>query len=245
MRIVLELSYDGTHFFGWQTQPDKRTVQQTLEEAISSITGEPCMLIGSGRTDSGVHAERQVAHFDVKNSSVPPEKYAYALNPILPPDVKIIKSFLAPEGFHARYSAKRKTYVYRFYKSRFELPLLERYCHRAEEFCDEQKMRLAAKKIEGTHDFKCFLAANSLVKDTVRTVYSCEVIVNGSLIDIKVCGNGFLYNMVRTIAGTLYFVGLGKMTADDVAKAIDEKDRTAVGKTMAAKGLTLLSVEYE
>ncbi len=245
MRIILELSYDGTHFFGWQTQPDKRTVQQTLENAIVSVTGEPCVLIGSGRTDRGVHAERQVAHFDVKNSSVPPEKYAYALNPILPPDVKIIKSRLAPEGFHARYSAKRKTYVYRFYKSKFELPMHERYRHRAEEFCDVQKMRFAAQKIVGTHDFKCFLAANSLVKDTVRTVYSCEVVSDGMFIDVKVCGNGFLYNMVRTIAGTLYFAGLGKMTADDVASAIENKDRTAVGKTMAAKGLTLLNVEYE
>lgn len=244
MRVILEIQYDGTHFFGWQTQPDKRTVQQTIEQAVASLTGEPCVLIGSGRTDSGVHAERQVAHFDVQTPSIPPEKYSYALNPVLPEDVKVIKSYAAAEGFHARYSAKKKTYVYRFYKCRFEMPLYERYRHRAEEFCSVEKMRQAAKKIEGTHDFKCFLAANSDVKDTVRTVYSCEVIEDGIFIDVKVCGNGFLYNMVRTIAGTLYFAGLGKLTAEDVSSAIENKNREAVGKTMAAKGLTLLSVEY-
>lgn len=245
MRVVLEIQYDGTHFFGWQTQPDKRSVQQTVEDALNSITGEKCVLIGSGRTDSGVHAERQIAHFDVENASVPPEKYVFALNPVLPPDVKIIKSYLAPEGFHARYSAKRKTYVYKFYKSKTVLPLYERYCHQAEEFLNVEKMKDAAKEIVGTHDFKCFLASNSDVKDTVRTVYSCDVVENGKIIEIKVCGNGFLYNMVRTIAGTLYFAGLGRMTAADVKKAIDEKNRFGVGKTMAAKGLTLLNVEYK
>ena len=244
MRVVLEIQYDGTHFFGWQNQPDKRTVQQTIEEAVSSVTGENCVLIGSGRTDSGVHAERQIAHFDVQSEIIPPEKYTFALNRILPPDVKIIKSYPAPEGFHARYSAKRKTYVYRFYKSRVILPLYERYCCRAEDRLNAEKMLAAAKEIEGTHDFKCFLAANSDVTDTVRTVYSCNVTEKGAIVEITVCGNGFLYNMVRTIAGTLYFVGLGKMTAADVKKAINEKDRLGVGKTMAAKGLTLLNVEY-
>lgn len=245
MRIVLEIQYDGTHFFGWQTQPEKRTVQQTIENALESITGAKCVLIGSGRTDCGVHAQKQVAHFDTEYLSIPPEKYPFALNRVLPPDVKITKSYLAKEGFHARYSAKKKTYVYRFYKSRVILPLYERYCCLMDDRADVKKMRLAAKEIEGTHDFKCFLAANSDVKDTVRTVFSCEVIENGDLVEIKVCGSGFLYNMVRTIVGTLYFAGLEKLTAADVKNAINDKNRFGVGKTMEAKGLTLLSVEYE
>lgn len=244
MRVVLVLQYDGKNFNGWQVQPGLRTVQQTLEECLERLTGAKTTVIGSGRTDSGVHALCQVAHFDTEFASIPPEKYSFALNVILPPDVKAVKSFSAPEGFHARFSSKRKTYVYRFYVSDCILPLFDDHAlqiYRA----DTDKMKKAAAYLEGEHDFKCFLAANSVVKDTVRTIYSCEVIPHGIFIDVRVCGNGFLYNMVRTIAGTLYFAGIGRIAPDGVPDILSGKDRELAGKTLAAKGLTLLSVEYD
>lgn len=244
MRVVLLLQYHGKNFFGWQVQPGLRTVQQTVQDAVEKLTGSKCTLIGSGRTDSGVHALCQVAHFDTDYQSIPPEKYSYALNIILPPDVKVIKSYAAPEGFHARYSAKKKTYRYSFYVSDSILPL---YDDRALQIykTDLFKMQKAAEYIVGEHDFKCFLAANSDVTDTVRRVYSCDVTQRGIFIDVTVCGNGFLYNMVRTIAGTLYFAGIGRIQPEDVKKIIEGKDRFFAGKTLEAKGLTLVSVEYE
>lgn len=244
MRVVLILQYHGKDFCGWQIQPGLRTVQQSLEEAIERLTGKHSNVIASGRTDSGVHALCQVAHFDTEFSSIPAEKYSYALNIILPPDVKVLKSFIAPEDFHARYSAKRKTYRYSFYVADCTLPL---YDDRAEQIykADIEKMREAAKYIEGEHDFRCFLASDSDVESTVRTVYSCNVEQNGRFIDVTVCGNGFLYNMVRTIAGTLYFAGIDKFKPQFVREIIESKNREIAGKTLAAKGLCLVDVSYK
>lgn len=244
MRVVLILQYDGKNYNGWQVQPDLCTVQQTVEDALQTLTGKKCTVIGSGRTDSGVHALCQVAHFDTDFSSIPPEKYAFALNVILPPDVKVVKSFLAPDGFHARFSAKKKTYRYRFYVSDGILPLFDEHCLQIYRV-DFDKMKKAALYLEGEHDFKCFLAANSTVKDTIRTIYSCKVERHGIFIDLTVSGNGFLYNMVRTIAGTLYFAGIGRINPDSMPEILKSGDRELAGKTLAAKGLTLLSVEYD
>lgn len=244
MRVVLVLQYHGRDFCGWQVQPGLRTVQGVLEDTIESITGCRCTVTGSGRTDSGVHALCQVAHFDTDYTSIPPERYAFALNVALPADVKVIKSFLAPDGFHSRYSAKKKTYKYSFYVSDCTLPMLD---DRALQIykTDADKMAKAAEYIVGEHDFRCFLASDSDVTDTVRTVYSCKVAQCGRFIDVTVCGNGFLYNMVRTIAGTLYFAGIGKINPQDVEKIINGKNREFAGKTLAAKGLSLVDVEYE
>ena len=244
MRIVLILQYDGKNYNGWQVQPGLKTIQQTVEDALKSLTGEKCTVTGSGRTDSGVHALCQVAHFDTEFSSIPPEKYSFALNVILPPDIKVVKSFLAPEGFHARFSSKKKTYRYRFYVSDCILPLYDEHALQIYK-TDEEKMKKAADYLEGEHDFKCFLAANSLVKDTVRNIYSCKVERHGIFIDVTVTGNGFLYNMVRTIAGTLYFAGIGRIKPESVPDILKSGDRERAGKTLAAKGLTLLSVEYD
>lgn len=243
MRVILHLQYNGKDFCGWQIQPNERTVQQTVEQAIFKLTGEKVNLVGSGRTDSGVHAELQVAHFDTQ-SSIPAEKYAFALNSLLPSDVKVVKSKKAPKDFHARFSAKKKTYVYTFYQSETELPLLEPFATRIGKV-DLKAIKQGALHIVGTHDFKCFLAANSSVKDTVRTVYSCKVAKRGNIITVEVCGNGFLYNMVRTIAGTLLFVGEGKFTPDSVKDIVEGKNRAKAGKTMPAKGLTLKKVCYK
>jgi len=244
MRVVLILQYHGKNFCGWQTQPGLRSVQQTLEDALLGLTGVKPTVTGSGRTDSGVHALRQVAHFDTEYKSIPAERYSFALNIVLPSDVKVIKSFLAPEGFHARYSAKRKTYRYSFYVSDCTLPM---YDDRALQIykVDTEKMKEAAKFIVGKHDFRCFLAADSDVTDTVRRVYFCNVKVHGRFIDVIVCGNGFLYNMVRTIAGTLYFAGIGKFEPAFVKNIIEGKNRELAGKTLAAKGLALIDVRYK
>lgn len=244
MRVVLVLQYHGRDFCGWQVQPGLRTVQGVLEDTIASLIGSHVTVTGSGRTDSGVHALCQVAHFDTDYISIPPERYSFALNVILPPDVKVLKSFLAPDGFHARYAAKRKTYKYSFYVSDCTLPM---YDDRALQIykVDASRMAKAAEYIVGEHDFKCFLAADSDVIDTVRRVYSCDIACRGRFIDLTVCGNGFLYNMVRTIAGTLYFAGIGKIEPSDVEKIINGKNRELAGKTLAAKGLSLVDVEYK
>ena len=242
MRIILFIQYNGKNFCGWQIQPNERTVQQEIEQAIFNLTGSRFNLSASGRTDSGVHALCQVAHFDY-DGSIPPERFAPALNTMLPGDVKIIASQKAPKDFHSRFSAKKKTYRYTFYVSEVELPLYESFAERIEKV-DLDKMNLACEKIIGEHDFKCFLASNSSVKDTVRTVYSCKLKQKDKLITLTISGNGFLYNMVRTIAGTLYFVGLGKITPEEVGEIIASKNRQKVGKTLPAKGLVLQKVEY-
>ena len=244
MRVVLILQYHGKDFCGWQIQPGLRSVQQTVEEAVEKLTGKRSSVIASGRTDSGVHALCQVAHFDTDFASIPAEKYSFALNIILPPDVKVLKSFMAPPDFHARYSAKKKTYRYSFYVADCTLPL---YDDRALQIykTDVEKMRRAAKHIVGEHDFRCFLAADSDVESTVRTVYSCDVEARGRFIDVTVCGNGFLYNMVRILAGTLLKAAEGKFDVNDALESLSTGKRELCGTTLPAKGLCLYSVEYD
>lgn len=242
MRVKIVIQYDGTDFCGWQRQPENRCVQTVLEDAIFRLTGERCDVIASGRTDSGVHALAQVAHFDTK-TPVPPDKIAPALNVLLPSDVRVVKSSLAEKNFNARYSAKKKTYRYAFYVSRIMLPMRERYAERIYPV-DVSLMKKASELIEGTHDFSAFLAADSSIKSTVRTVYSCKVTVCGKMVYVTVTGNGFLYNMVRIIAGTLYYAGLKRLSLGQIRQAMERGDRTGLGKTMPAKGLTLLKVYY-
>ena len=244
MRILLKIQYDGTDFCGWQVQPNKVTVQGVIEEALFNLTGEKITVTGSGRTDSGVHAAMQIAHFDVINERIPPEKYASALNGQLRHDVKIIESHLAPNGFHARFSAKRKTYRYAYYISNCELPLKERYATRIYRKIDIEKMDEACKHFIGKHDFKCFLASNSSVKDTIREIYSAKVENISDEIHFTITGNGFLYNMVRIMAGTLLKVWEGTISPCDIDEIIANGDRENAGKTMPAHGLTLVSVDY-
>lgn len=243
MRIKLKIEYDGTGYCGWQIQPNGVSVQEVITAAIKKITGEDVKLIGSGRTDAGVHAAGQVAHFDTW-SSVPPEKFAYALNAVLPEDIKIISAEQTDDDFNARFSAKRKTYEYHMYVSEFSHPLKSRYAVWINYRLDIEKMNSAAKLFEGEHDFKCFLAANSSVKDTVRTIYNAKVEKLGDEIVFSVTGNGFLYNMVRIMAGTLVAVGSGKLTENDIKQILANGERQSAGKTMPAQGLLLKSVEY-
>ena len=243
MRIVLEIEYDGTDYCGWQIQPNGDTVQEEIELAIEKVTGVRSQVCGSGRTDSGVHAAGQVAHFDT-NSSIPPEKFAAAINAVLPNDIKIKRSKQADENFHARFSAKKKTYVYKMYVEEFVSPLKDRYALCIPYKLNAENMQKAANMLIGEHDFKCFLAANSDVKDTVRTIYRSQITFNGDDIEYTVTGNGFLYNMVRIIVGTLLKVGEGKMVPDELNEILSSGDRTKAGATVPARGLTLLSVEY-
>lgn len=244
MRVKLILTYDGTDFSGWQVQPQKRTVQQTVEDCIFELTKERVRVTASGRTDAGVHAIAQVAHFDTC-ASIPPKKFKEALNIILPPDVKVVESVGVEEGFDARRDAKKKTYAYHLYQNRAELPLKNRYSVRVTPNLDIKKMQSACKIFMGEHDFKCFLASGSSVLSSIRTVYNLEVIDCGEDLTVRVTGNGFLYNMVRIIVGTLIKVGRGDLDENDLVKMLKTGDRSMGGKTVPARGLVLESVVYD
>lgn len=243
MRIKLTVSYDGTDFSGWQRQTDKTTVQQTIEDAIFSLTGEKVKVVGSGRTDAGVHALGQVAHFDTK-STIPPSNFAKALNTILPLSVKVLKSEEVAKIFDASRTAKRKTYCYSLYKSDVILPLKERYSVMIRKDTDIKVMKNVAKLFVGEHDFKSFCASGSSVKTTVRTIYSVDIVEDGDDVKVYITGNGFLYNMVRIIVGTLVECGQKRLDESVVNKMLTENKRNIGGRTLAPKGLTLIGVEY-
>ena len=243
MRYALKIAYDGTYFSGWQVQPHQTTVQGEIERAILQAFGVQAKVCASGRTDSGVHAAGQVAHVDLP-LGVPGERLADALNVHLCKGVSILSSCIAPENFDANRSAKRKTYCYNLYCSPRANPLLDRFAVRVEREIDVQAMRAAAMLFCGEHDFKAYCASGSAVKTTVRTVYSLDVVKEGDRVKIRVCGNGFLYNMVRTIAGTLLWYAYGKLSKEDIINSLERGERALVGKTLAPQGLVLESVEY-
>lgn len=243
MRYVLTVAYDGTDFCGWQVQPNRRTVQGEIENAVFTAFGVKAKVCGSGRTDSGVHALSQVAHVDL-DVNIQPEKLADALNVHLPQDVSVLSSRAAKDGFDANRTAKKKTYCYQLYCSSRRNPLLDRYAVRVDCAPDINAMRKAAELFVGEHDFKSYCASGSQVKTTVRTVYSLNVSNDKETVKIEVCGNGFLYNMVRTIAGTLLWYAYGKLTLEDIACSLASGNRALVGKTLPPKGLLLKSVEY-
>lgn len=243
MRIKLTVTYDGTEYCGWQKQPNGLTIQEVLQNAIFSVTGERTEVTGSGRTDAGVHAEGQTAHFDTEKN-IPPENFAFALNAYLPCDIKVVKSERASDDFDARKSVKKKIYRYVFYKSNVELPLKERYAVRINADVDAEKMRDVAAVFVGKHDFKAFCASGSGAKTTVRTVYGIDVTESDGEIKIYVTGNGFLYNMVRILSGTLLAAGEGKIRKSDAERMLAEGDRALCGKTCPSKGLCLVSVDY-
>lgn len=244
MRVLLTVTYDGTDFCGYQVQPNKRTVESEINKALKTLLNEDVKTVASGRTDSGVHAAKQKVHFDTA-SNIPANKFMEALNSLLPSDIKIVSSKKVSDSFNARYSAKRKTYKYSCYFGAFENPLLSRYKTLLKSGVDVQKMKLASSVLVGEHDFKCFLASGSSVKDTVRTIYSIKIVKKGDFLDFYVTGNGFLYNMVRIIVGTLVKIGEGKLEISSLEKALITGERNLVGKTMPAKGLQLYNVSYK
>lgn len=243
MRYVLKVAYDGTHFCGWQVQNNGRTVQAELNAAVFQAFGENATVTASGRTDSGVHALAQICHVDL-TADIAGGKLADALNQRLPEDVSVISSAVAPQGFDANRSAKKKTYVYKTYYSPRRNPLYDRYAVWVKGEPDLEKMREAAQIFVGEHDFAAYCASGSQVKTTVRRVYSFNVEEDGAFVSFKVCGNGFLYNMVRTLAGTVLWYSTGKLSAEDITASLEKGERNKVGKTMPAKGLVLNDVDY-
>ena len=249
MRYVMKIAYDGTAYAGWQRQKNAMSVQEALEDAILQALRVDVRVTASGRTDAGVHAAGQVCHFDSDSLTVPPEKMPDCLNRFLPADIRIVDGWGEDGNFDSNRSAKRKTYCYSLYVSEREMPLKERYAVRVDNVPALAELRKAAKLFEGEHDFKAFCASGSSVKTTVRTVYEVKVEEAESFgyreIKIFVTGNGFLYNMVRTMTGELLDLASGKRTKESLQKAYETGDRGLLGKTMPAKGLMLVNVEYE
>ena len=243
MRIKLVIEYDGTNYAGWQRQKNGITVQEELEEAFFRASGERAVVHGAGRTDAGVHAEAQVAHLDT-HCTIPANKISYAMNMLLPPDIVVRKSCEADKGFHARFLAKAKTYRYTFYNETHPSAIYRNTTTHVRGKIDISAMKNAAGYIRGTHDFACFCASGSDVIDTVRTVYRLAVTSDEPFIYIDVTGSGFLYNMVRIIAGTLIDVGQNKVSPEHVREVISGRDRTKASATAPARGLTLKEVHY-
>ena len=243
-RVRLFVAYDGTDYCGWQIQPNGITVEEVLNRELSRLTGEDIHIIGASRTDSGVHALMNVAVFDT-DSSIPPERMAYALNQRLPEDIIITKSDEVADGWHPRYQDKvRKTYEYHIYNAPVPNPLRRRYSAFVSFPMDVGQMRKGAKYLVGEHDFVSFCNVRTNVSDTVRTVESITVTQCGADIVIRITGNGFLYNMVRIIAGTLIRVGRGFYAPEKVKEILKERERTAAGVTAPANGLVLVDIDY-
>jgi len=242
MKICAIVSYDGTNYYGWQTQPDKITVQGEIEKALTLLFNKPTKIIGSGRTDTGVHAEGQVFSFNAE-TTIPPEKIFRAINPLLPPDIKVLSTKKVPENFNARSCAKKKTYEYKFYMSKVENPLKERFSLMVYP-TDINKMKQAALLLVGEHDFKAFSATGSSKVTTIRTIYSLKIIKKGQDVILRITGSGFLYNMVRIIAGSLLAVADGRIPLENISLALSSGNRNYLSKTLPAKALTLKKVSY-
>ncbi len=249
-RVMLIVAYDGTAYCGWQIQKNGITVEQVLNEQLSALLGEDIRVIGASRTDAGVHAMGNVAVFDTK-TRIPGEKISYALNQRLPEDIRILGSREVEADFHPRYRNSTKTYEYRIYNGPFEVPLYRSNTYFFHRKLDVEKMRQAAGYFEGEHDFSAFCSVHAQVRETTRTIYRSEVIAGeedpqgGRLLTFRISGNGFLYNMVRIIAGTLIETGLGKYPPERVKEIIDGGNRGEAGPCAPAKGLTLMCIVYE
>ena len=242
-RFKLVVAYDGTHYCGWQSQPNGVTVEGVLNQKLSELLKEDIQVIGASRTDSGVHALGNVAVFD-SETTIPGEKLSYALNQRLPKDIVVQHSCQVADDFHPRHCDSRKTYEYQIYNAQFENPLYSRYSHFVFIPLRIEVMQKAAEIIKGEHDFKSFCSSRGQQLTTVRTVYDLDVTKEGSMVKIRVSGNGFLYNMVRIIVGTLIKVGLGVYPPEYVQEILDAKDRTKAGPKVPAKGLKLIGIEY-
>ena len=243
-RIRLIVAYDGTNYCGWQKQPNGITVEEVLETAVSDLCGTPTEIIGASRTDAGVHAYGNVAVFDT-DMRMAADKFTFALNARLPEDVRVQYSDEVPEGWHPRKQNSVKTYEYRILNRRTEIPTERLYAHFCYYELDVEKMRQATGYLIGTHDFTSFCSVKTQAKSPVRTIYQLEVWEDGDFITIHICGNGFLYNMVRIIAGTLLRVGSGAYPPEHVGEILAAHDRQAAGETMPARGLTLIGIEYD
>lgn len=242
-RICLTVAYDGTNYHGWQIQNNGNTIEAELNACLTKLLGSPIEVIGASRTDAGVHALGNIAIFDTV-SRMPAEKFAYALNAGLPEDIRIQKSFEVKPDWHPRHCDSRKTYEYRIYRGEFAMPIGRNYQHFTYRKLSVEAMKEAAAYFVGEHDFQSFCQSNTQAQTTVRTLYEASVEENGPFVIIRVCGNGFLYNMVRIIAGTLIEVGEGKRTPESIRDTLEARDRTKAGPTAPAAGLMLMKYEF-
>lgn len=248
-RILLRVAYDGTDFCGWQRQPEKRTVEGVLNAALTHLLKEETEVIGASRTDSGVHAYGNIAVFDTE-SRIPPEKLAYAINQGLPRDVRVMESMEVAPDFHPRRMKTQKTYEYFITERDISIPTERLYSYQVHGHLNLGKMRKAAAYLVGTHDFTSFCSVGTPIEDKVRTIYNIDIQEKalppgGRELVIHVEGNGFLYNMVRIIAGTLVFVGFGRMAPEEVKTIMEARDRQKAGPTAPPQGLFLVKIEMQ
>ena len=241
--IAVLLQYKGSAYHGWQRQENAVTVQEVMENAIKKSCGASSPLYGCGRTDAGVHALSYVCNFS-SETKIPDEKISYALNCLLPDDIRVLSAKTVPDDFHSRYSIKKKSYKYKILNTAhgdvFQKDLAWHYRYAL----DFEKMKKACPYFLGEHDFSAFCAAGAQTGNFIRTVYSLSLTKNDSMIEIDICGNGFLYNMVRIIVGTLCYVGDGRIDVCDIKAIIDSCDRTRAGITAPAHGLYMSEAEY-
>jgi tRNA pseudouridine38-40 synthase len=242
-RVRLKIAYDGTAYHGWQIQEGQMTIEGVLTDAVREATGESNEIIGASRTDAGVHALGNIVVFDT-DSPIPSDKFYMVLNRLLPDDISVVSSDEVAPDWHPRKQDCRKTYEYRIYMSPVRIPVKRLYAHYTYNDLDTEAMDRAAKEFTGEHDFTAFCAAGSQAVTFTRTIYDCSVRREGNEAVISVTGSGFLYNMVRIIAGTLMDVGLGRKEADRIPAIIDSLDRRQAGPTLPACGLILVGYEY-
>ena len=242
--IALKLMYNGAAYHGWQVQKDLPTVAETLEKALSSGCGGRVKVTGCGRTDAGVHAERYVANFRT-DSRIPCERLPLAVNTRLPEDIAVAAAFEVDEGFNAIGSCLKKEYTYRIYNSRIHNPFYVDRAYFYPKRLDEAVMDRAARAFEGKHDFRAVRSVGTETRTTVRTIYYCYVTRSADLLELKVCANGFLYNMVRAITGTALYAAEGKLTPEDIPAILESGNRTLAGPTVPPGGLYLTKLWYE
>lgn len=242
-RIKLIVAYDGTNYNGWQVQPNGITIEGMLNLHLSGLLGEPVKVLGASRTDAGVHALGNVAVFDT-SARMPAEKISYAMNTRLPADIRVQDSCQVPDDFHPRFCKTEKTYEYKIWNHRFPDPTKRLYSYFYYYPLDVEKMAQAADYLVGEHDFRSFCTWKPHMENTVRTIHSLEIQREGHMITLRITGNGFLYNMVRIIAGTLIRVGGGFYPPEYVAKILKAKDRELAGETARPEGLTLVQIRY-
>lgn len=242
-RVKLIISYDGTNYSGWQIQNNAITIQSKIEDACKNLFSQEIKIVGASRTDAGVHALGQVAVFDI-DTTIPSDRISYALNNSLPEDIVIQESVEVHKEFHPRYEAIKKTYEYNIVNRQFMLPQHRLYSWFVKKELNVDKMKEACKYFIGEHDFKSFCSVNTQVRSTIRTIYNLEIVKNNPYITIRIEGNGFLYNMVRIITGTLVDVGKGRIEPNLIERIIKDKDRSKAGITAPANGLILTKIEY-
>ncbi len=242
-RVLLTISYDGTDFHGWQYQPELITVQGVLEDALFKLFGKKVTVIGSSRTDAGVHANGFCCHLDC-DDQIPDAAFLRGINSLLPPTVAVKAVREVKGNFHARYDAQGKTYVYKIYNSNQKDAFNSRYAWHIERHLNTDKMNEFCEKIIGTHDFSAFCSAGATVETTVRTIKECFVERKGDFVTLTVTADGFLYNMVRIIVGTAVAVSDGRISPDDINEILNKKQRDGAGMTAPPQGLFLEKVIY-